>query len=90
MEKCLGVDNFYKILIWILGIVEVIWHNWTKSGPNMGVAAPRAPVGGLGRRSTTSSKVWSWVLVDWATDISKKISKKNQENVYSLVKKADI
>ena len=28
------------------GHVEVIWHNWAKKGPNMGVAVPRAAVGG--------------------------------------------
>ena len=28
------------------GYVPVIWHNWAKKGPNMGVAVPRALVGG--------------------------------------------
>ena len=29
-------------------------HNWAKSRPNIGVAAPRAPVGGWGPRSLKS------------------------------------
>ena len=28
------------------GYVEVIWHNWANKGSNIGVAVPRAPVGG--------------------------------------------
>ena len=28
------------------GHVKVIWHSWATKGPNMGVAVPRAPVGG--------------------------------------------
>ena len=26
----------------------MIWHNWAKKGPTMGVAVPRTPVGGWG------------------------------------------
>ena len=37
------------------GYVEVIWRNWAKSGPNMGVAATRGTGEQLG--STTPSKV---------------------------------
>ena len=29
-------------------LVTVILHNWAKNIPNMGVAAPQAPVGGWG------------------------------------------
>ena len=29
---------------------DKIWYNWAKIGPNMGVAAPWAPVGGWGSR----------------------------------------
>ena len=46
---------------------EVIWHNWAKNGPNMGVAVPRAPAGGwspgpplkLGHRSYFSGQLLS-------------------------------
>ena len=44
----------------------------------MGVAAPQAPVGGWVPRSTTPSKVWSGVLICWATAVLKKVSQENQ------------
>ena len=30
------------------GYVQVVCHNWAKKGPNMGMAVPRALVGGWG------------------------------------------
>ena len=38
IKNCIQVLGF--------GHVEVIWHHLAKTGPNMGVAALRAPVGG--------------------------------------------
>ena len=29
-------------------IVQVMWHNFAKKGPDMGVAVPQAPLGGWG------------------------------------------
>ena len=48
--------------IWVLGRhVEVIWHIWTKSGPNMGGWGPRHPPK-FGHET--------WVLVFWVTSNS--------------------
>ena len=36
--------------MWVFRHVDVIWHNWAKNGPTMGVVAQQAPVGGWGPR----------------------------------------
>ena len=36
--------------MWVFRHVDVIWHNWAKNGPTMGVVARQAPVGVWGPR----------------------------------------
>ena len=48
------------------GHVQVIWHNWAKNTPNMGIAAQQPGTGGC-LESMTTSEVWLWALVCWST-----------------------
>ena len=43
----------------IFWYVPVIWHNWAKKGPNMGVTVPQALVGGWGPRPPQKFGHWS-------------------------------
>ena len=56
-----------------------------QNGPNMGVAGPQAPMGGWW--SMTPSKVWSWVLVNWATAISRRTQVSQINHIRTILSK---
>ena len=51
------------------GHVQGIWLNWASFGPNMGVAAPRAPFGGWGPGPLKSSVTGPSLLVNCYLEI---------------------
>ena len=49
--------------------VQVIWQNWAKNWPNMGVAVPRAPVGTRSPEPLKSSVTGPSLLVNCYIEI---------------------
>ena len=58
------------------GHVPVIWHNWAKKGPNMGVAITRALVGSWGPGPLKNVVTGPSLLIN--SYLGNKFHKKNQ------------
>ena len=48
----------------VFGYLPVIWNNWAKKGPNIGVAVPQALVGGWGLGPLKSSVTGPSMLIN--------------------------